>query len=66
MKTEHPIGLSDRALAMVQRHAAALPVDQRAQFLRDVAACLTDAPSDGAVAQAVNIVLDRRPSALWR
>jgi hypothetical protein len=35
-------------------------VDQRDGFLRDVAARLTDAPSDDAVAVAVNIVLDRR------
>jgi hypothetical protein len=56
--TKHPIGLSDRALALVQRHAAALPVDQRDVFQQDVAARLTDAPSDDAVAVAVNVVLD--------
>jgi len=66
MRQQQPIGLSDRAIALVQRHAAALPVDQRDGFLRDVAARLTDAPSDDAAAVAVNIVLDRRAGAEWR
>jgi hypothetical protein len=66
MKQQQPIGLSDRAIALVQRHAAALPVDQRDVFLRYVAARLTDAPSDDAVAQALNIALDRRAGARWR
>jgi hypothetical protein len=64
--TKQPIGLSDRALAVVQRHAAALPVSQRDTFLRDVVDRLADAPSDDAVAVAVNIVLDRRAGAGWR
>jgi hypothetical protein len=55
---QRPIGLSDRALALVQRHAAALPADQRDVFLQDVAAWLTDDPSDDTVAAAVNVVLD--------
>jgi hypothetical protein len=55
---QQPIGLSDRALALVQRHAAALPLAQRDQFLRNLAARLTDAPTDDAVAAAVNIVLE--------
>lgn len=55
-----PIGLSDRALSLVQRHARALPVDQRDKFLRDVAARLASEPSDDAVVQALNVVMDRR------
>jgi hypothetical protein len=60
----HPVGLSDKALALVQRHAAALPVDQRGRFLESVTARLAPEPSDDAVLRAVNAVLDRWPR--WR
>jgi hypothetical protein len=58
---QHPIGLSDRALALVRRHAAAMPVDQRGRFLEDLAARLASAPSDDAVLRAINVVLTRTP-----
>ena len=32
VEKSHPIGLSDRAMSLVQRHAKALPVDQRDKF----------------------------------
>ena len=31
----NPIGLSDRAMQLVQRHAKALPLDQRDGFLEE-------------------------------
>ena len=37
-----------------------VPVDQRDKFLRDVAARLASEPSDDAVVQALNVVMDRR------
>jgi len=63
-QSTHQQHLSDRALKLVQRHAAALPVDQRGRFLEDLAARLTPEPSDDAVLRAVNAVLDRWPR--WR
>jgi hypothetical protein len=54
----------DRALRLVQRHAAALPVDHRGRFLEDLAARLAPGPSDEAVEQALNVVLRRTPR--WR
>ncbi len=59
----HPIGLSDRALALVQRHAMALPVEEREPFWHDVFTRLGDKPSDAAVVTALNVVLDRRRKA---
>ena len=53
------LSLSDRQLKMVQQHAAALPVQLRDHYLRSIADQLRGEPSDPAVAQAINLALDR-------
>lgn len=61
MKMQRPLSLSDRQMQLVRNAARAVPVSQRDQFLQNVAARLVDAPSDAAVAAAVNAQLDRVP-----
>ena len=56
----HPIGLSDRALKLVQQHAASLPLSQRGLFLESLAKRLVPSPSDDAVLRALNTVPDGR------
>jgi hypothetical protein len=58
----HPLALTDRKLQLIQRGAASLPVTARAEFLEQVTARLSGECSDSAVAQAVNLVLDRAAS----
>ena len=53
------VALSARQQRMVSAHAASLPVSSRDCFLRSIADSLRGEPSDSAVAQAVNIALDR-------
>jgi hypothetical protein len=64
MSPTQPIGLSDRAMSLVQRHAEALPIEEREKFLEDLAKRLAPEPSDFAVSVALNLVLDRR--ARWK
>jgi hypothetical protein len=56
MKTA--LALSDRQLAFIQNAAKPLPVNSRAEFLQRVASHLSGMPSDQAVVQATNVVLD--------
>lgn len=51
--------LSDRQVRLVQQHAAALPVQQRSEFLRQIADHLSANPTNAAVEAAVNAALDR-------
>jgi hypothetical protein len=53
------VSLSDRQQRMVSAHAASLPAVTRDYFLRSIADGLRGEPSDSAVAQAINIALDR-------
>ena len=53
------VALSDRQQRMVQQHAASLPVVARDYFLRSIADSLRGEPSDTAVAEAINVALDR-------
>ena len=53
------VSLSDRQQRMVSAHAASLPAVTRDYFLRSIADSLRGAPSDAAVAQAINVALDR-------
>ena len=53
------VSLSDRQLKLVQEHAAALPVQLRDRYLREIADRLCEEPSDAAVVEAINIALDR-------
>lgn len=53
------LALTDRQLGLIKHAASALPVDQRDQFLRDIAKRLAGEPSDAAVAEAVNVTLNR-------
>jgi hypothetical protein len=55
------LSLTDRQLQLVKDAARAVPVNARDGFLQDVARRLADEPSDAAVAQAVNVTLDRVP-----
>jgi len=53
--------LSDQQLRLVRAAASAVPVEQRDQFLHDIAERLAGEPSDDAITQAINVVLDRTP-----
>ena len=53
------VSLSDRQQRMVSEHAASLPAVTRDYFLRSIADSLRGQPTDSAVAQAINIALDR-------
>jgi hypothetical protein len=53
------LALTDAQLALVQRHAAALPVALRDRYLREVADRLRGQPSDAALLAAINLALDR-------
>ena len=53
------VSLSDRQLKLVHQHAAALPQQLRDHYLRSIADQLRGEPSDSAVAQAINLALDR-------
>lgn len=55
----HALSLSDRQLKLVQQHAAALPQQLRDHYLRSIADQLRGEPTDTAVAQAINVALDR-------
>jgi hypothetical protein len=52
------LALTDRQMALVRRAAGMLPVGRRDQFLRAIADRLVGEPTDGAVAEAVNLALD--------
>jgi hypothetical protein len=54
-----PLALTDAQMRAVQRAAASLPVAGRSEFLEQVARQLSGQPSDAAVMQAINVVLDR-------
>jgi hypothetical protein len=56
-----PLSLSDRQLRMIRAAAAALPVSARDEFLQSVARYLAGEPSNTAITQAINVVLDRVP-----
>jgi hypothetical protein len=53
------LALTDRQMRMVQQHAAALQLQLRDVFLRQIGNQLTGEPSDFAVEAAVNAALDR-------
>jgi hypothetical protein len=53
------LALTDRQLHIIQHAAAAMPPAARSEFLVRVAAQLCGQPSDAAVMQAINVVLDR-------
>jgi hypothetical protein len=57
------IALTDFQLGLVRRAAAALPVEQRADYLQGVAVLLAGQPTNDAVMAAINAVLDR--NCLW-
>jgi hypothetical protein len=61
MKMKRALSLSDHQLRFVRNAARAVSVPLRDQFLHDVAARLAGAsePSDVAVTEAINNVLDR-------
>ena len=56
-----PLALSDHQLDLIKQAARALPVSERDLFLQNVARHLAGEPSDGAIMQAINNVLDRVP-----
>ena len=51
--------LSARQLKLIRSAAASLPIVAREGFLIDLAQHLADHPSDHAVVEAINVVLDR-------
>ena len=51
--------LSARQLKLIRSAAASLPIVAREGFLIDLAQRLADHPSDNAVVEAINVVLDR-------
>jgi hypothetical protein len=53
------LSLSDRQLQLVKAAAASVPVERRDTFLKQIAHQLRGDPGDAAVAQAINIGLDR-------
>jgi hypothetical protein len=59
------LALSDKQLALLQRAAASLPVEERDHFLHSVATHLTGAPTDEAVIAAIDAALDAAAVA-WR
>ena len=59
MTRPHCLALSDRQLKLVQQHAAALPQQLRDHYLRSIADQLRGEPTNSAVAQAINLALDR-------
>ena len=59
MTRPHCVSLSDRQLKLVQQYAAGLPVPMRDRYLREIADRLRGEPSDAAVAQVINLALDR-------
>jgi hypothetical protein len=56
---ERPLSLSDRQLYLLRQAAKAIPIQQRENWLSDVAKRLTGEPSDAAVMQAINVQYDR-------
>ena len=60
MSRAHCISLSDRQLAMLQRHSAGLKVEQRDRFLRVIADRLTGEVTDAALLAAINLALAAR------
>lgn len=60
----HPIGLTDRQLALVKSASASLRVDERSDFLRGVAQHLGRQPSDDAVRAAIDgqLAVNRVPN----
>ena len=59
MSRAYALALSARQMELIQRHAAALPTALRDRFLCAVSDRLSSEPSDEAVAQVVNLALDR-------
>jgi hypothetical protein len=53
--------LTDRQLRLIRAAAKAVPVLRRAEFLERLARHLGRAPSDAAVAQAINVQLNAIP-----
>ena len=51
--------LTARQLKLIRSAAASLPILTREGFLIDLAQRLGDHPSDNAVVEAINVVLDR-------
>ena len=65
MNAPRALALSDKQLALLQRAAASLPVGERDNFLRSIAAHLSGQPTDDAVTAAINAALDAAEVA-WR
>jgi hypothetical protein len=53
-----PLSLTDRQMRLVQNAARAVPINRRDEFLQRIAQHLTPAPTDAAVAAALNAQLD--------
>jgi len=55
LQSDGPLSLSDQQLELVMVAARTLPVEQRHQFLREVASGLVRSPTDDAVVAAVDV-----------
>jgi hypothetical protein len=65
LQSDGPLSLSDQQLVMVMVAARTLPVEQRHQFLREVASGLVHCPTDDAVAAAVDVARRAMPSPVF-
>jgi hypothetical protein len=61
LQSDGPLSLSDQQLELVMVAARTLPVEQRHQFLREVASGLVRSPTDDAVAAAVDLARRAMP-----